>query len=61
MIQLLELILYFNQQLEEHPPAPTFDWLDICSSTLAYLNAYRQTVIMLEDIARDAVDLKRGS
>jgi len=51
MIPLTELIVYFSGRLQEHPPLPRYDWKEICQSTLAYLNSYRQLQGMLDKLA----------
>lgn len=60
MIELVELIKYWNGRLQEHPPISPLDWHDVCQSTLTYLNAYRTTNAMLKDLAKDAIDLETG-
>ena len=61
MIELPELINYWSGKLLEHPPITTLDWHDVCHSTLAYLNAYRTTTLMLRDLAKDINDLEKGA
>ena len=51
MIPLTELINYFCERLQEHPPIPSLTWRDICESTVAYLNGYRQLQGMLDKLA----------
>ena len=51
MIPLTELINYFCERLQEHPPIPILTWRDICQSTVAYLNSYRQLQGMLDKLA----------
>ena len=50
MIPLLELILYFNGQLQNNPPEPRYNRFEIADSTLAYLNLYRQTQEALNNL-----------
>lgn len=57
MLTLLELIIYFNGRLQEHPPISSLNWHEVCDSTLAYLNCYRQTEAMLKDLAKDVADI----
>ena len=51
MIPLTELINYFSERLQEHPPLPRYAWKEICQSTVAYLNGYRQLQGMLDALA----------
>ena len=51
MAELAELINYFCEHLQEHPPIPILTWRDICQSTVAYLNGYRQLQGMLDALA----------
>ena len=51
MAELEELINYFCEHLQEHPPIPILTWRDICQSTVAYLNSYRQLQGMLDKLA----------
>ena len=51
MVELEELINYFCERLQEHPPLPRYAWKEICQSTLAYLNGYRQLQGMLDALA----------
>ena len=51
MAELAELINYFCEHLQEHPPIPILTWRDICESTVAYLNGYRQLQGMLDALA----------
>ena len=50
LIPLLDLILHFNQELQHYPPEQLFTYEEVCSSTLAYLNLYRQTQEMLNTL-----------
>jgi len=54
LIPLLELVIYFNGRLQEHPPISTLPWRDVCDSTLAYLNLYRQLQDMLNHLGEQA-------
>ncbi|GAI26084.1 unnamed protein product [marine sediment metagenome] len=58
MIELNELIAYFCGELQPHPPKTPLTKHDVAMSTLAYLNAYRVTTFMLQDLAGDAADLE---
>jgi len=58
MIELVELIAYWSGQLQTQPPMTGLDWHDVCHSTLAYLNAYRATTAMLQDLSKNASDLE---
>lgn len=58
MIDLPQLIAFWNGKLQEHPPLTSLDWHDVCLSTLTYLNSYRVTSLMLKDLAKDVVDLE---
>ena len=51
MLPVSELIIFFSERLQEHPPLPRYAWKEICQSTLAYLNGYRQIQGMLEALA----------
>ena len=51
MLPVTELINYFCERLQEHPPIPSLTWRDICQSTVAYLNSYRQLQGMLDKLA----------
>jgi len=58
MIELPELIAYFCGELQPHPPKTPLSQHDVALSTLAYLNAYRVTTLMLKDLAGNAADLE---
>ena len=51
MAELEELINYFCERLQEHPPISSLTWRDVCQSTVAYLNGYRQLQGMLDALA----------
>lgn len=59
MIPLPTLIAYYSGELQPHPPESPLDRRDVYLSTLAYLNAYRATTAMLQDLAKNATDLER--
>lgn len=58
MIELNELIAYFSGECQKYPPKSPFDRRHIALSTLAYLNGYRVTSAMLQDLAGNAADLE---
>lgn len=51
MIDLDELIEYWQERQREHPPMTTVAWLEAVESTVAYLEQYKDTQIMLKDLA----------
>ena len=51
LLPITELINYFCERLQEHPPLPRHAWKEICQSTLVYLNSYRQLQGMLDKLA----------
>lgn len=58
MIKLVELIAYYSGELQPHPPESPLDQRDVILSTLRYLNGYRYTYAMLQDLAKNATDLE---
>jgi len=58
MIKLPTLIAYYSGRLSPRPPETDLDQRDIDLSTLAYLNGYRTTNVMLQDLAGQATDLE---
>lgn len=57
MIPLYELVLYYNQQLQINPPNPTLDRVDIYTSTLFYLQLYKETTQRLHNLTGQAANL----
>ena len=51
MIEINELIVYFCGELQPHPPETPLSRHDVAVSTLAYLNGYRMTNVMLQSLA----------
>ena len=58
MEELTNLIAYFCGELQPHPPKTPLTKHDVALSTLAYLNAYRVTTLMLQSLAGDAAGLE---
>jgi len=58
MIEINELIIYFCDRLQPHPPISSLAWHEVCQSTLGYLNAYRTTTTMLRNLANGATELE---
>jgi len=50
LIPLLELILYWNKELQMLSPDRNIDYDDALLSTIAYLNLYHQTQEMLNKL-----------
>lgn len=51
MIELEELISYWQSKTLDQPPITSLDWKDVCQSTTAYLSAFRQSKEMLTRLA----------
>lgn len=58
MIEIVELIKVYNRRLNHLPDDPPHQEKEVLISTLTHLNAYRATTEMLQDLAKNAPDLK---
>lgn len=57
LIELTELIAYYSGVLQPHPTESFLDRKDVYHSTLVYLNAYRTTTTMLQNLAKGIIEL----
>jgi len=51
MIELDDLITYWRDRQQLHPPITRFTWEDVIQSTAAYLIAFKQSKEMLTRLA----------
>lgn len=60
MIDLDELIEYWQERQLEHPPLPSIAWPEAIEATVTYLEQFKDTQIMLTDLASKQPTVSKG-
>ena len=58
MLEIDELITYFESRILEMPPITPLEWKEVCTDTAIYLRAYKQCHRALSNLALALPDIE---